>query len=179
MDTYSKGNTPHLSAPSGKKYYYGGASAFRAADISGVESEVNSCLSSLQSDMDANINNFNKTIEELADGFGEKFIKINDKALGIVDVDAFKALADQMKSTIDRDSSETESFFATCSSEINGINSWLDELAENEARYNELNSIINFLLGIFDQEGARRREAEKQEYERLPNDPMSYGDWIK
>ena len=115
MEVYSKGSTPRLEAPSGNCYYEG-ASAFKAADISSVESSVKEALNSLKAEVEESVPKFNKLVEEMDINFGEKFIKLNDQKLGFVDVEAFNTLSKDLSTSMETSSSNADTFFSTCSS---------------------------------------------------------------
>jgi len=157
MEVYSKSSTPKLDRPSGKNYY-DGATSYKAADINDVEESVQTTLSNLKGEVDNAVTNFDKLIEELDVNFGVKFIKLNDQKLGFVDVEAFNTLTKNLKTSMDKSSSDTTSFFGTCKGTITDINSWLTELQNNANEY---------------------KQQEVETYTKLPNEPISYGDWIK
>ncbi len=180
MEIYSKGATPTLEAPSGDNYYEG-ASSYLAADISEVASATTDALNTLKGEIEQAIPNFNKLIEDLDANFGTKFIKLNDQKLGFVDVEAFQTLSKNLSTDMETSSSNAETFFSTCTSTISSINNWLSELESNAAKYNEAAKIYHDeTTGLFqNKEKAAAAKAEMDKYTKLPNDPMSYGDWIK
>ncbi len=180
MEIYSKGATPRLEAPSGNCYYEG-ASAFKAADISGVESSVKEALNQLKAEVESSVPNFNKLLEDIDTNFGVKFIKLNDQKLGFVDVEAFNTLSKDLTKSMETSVSDTESFFSTCSSQISAINSWLSELESNAAKYNDAaKRYHDETTGLFQNEAkAAAAKAEMDKYTKLSGDPMSHGDWIK
>ncbi len=180
MEVYSKGSTPKLNRP-GENYYCEGATSYKAAEISGVESSVNEALNSLKAEIEQNVPNFDKLIEDLDDQFGAKFIQLNDQKLGFVDVEAFNTLSKGLTTSMEKSESNTKAFFATCTNEINNINSWLSELESNAAKYNDAARRYHAeTTGLFQNEAkAAAAKAEMDKYKKLPNDPMSYGDWIK
>lgn len=181
MDIYSKGSTPKLNSP-GDNYYYEGATSYKAADISSTKAAVEKELSNLESDLTTQITDFQKKIEELDNSFGEKFIKINNKKLGFVDVEAYTTLATKLKTSIEESVSDSNSFFSTCSSEITNINQWLAKLESNYAAYQSAVSSYQSYAGKTDENAASQAAYYKgimDQYKQLSGDPTSHGEWIK
>lgn len=181
MDIYSKGNTPKLNKP-GSDCYYDGASSFQAIEIDSVESAVMKELTSLDSDFNNYLTNFQKNLEEMDLEFGEKFITINSKKLGFVDMDAFMSLIEKLKENLENSRTDSESFFATCSSEIAAINAWLSELEENASNYSSAAREFNKYSGKSDDYSiaqAANYQSIMNKYKQLSGDPMNYGEWIR
>ncbi len=181
MDIYSKGSTPKLNSP-GNNYYYEGANSYKAADIGTVQSSVESELKTMEADFSTSITKFQKTVESLDEGFGEKFIMINQKKLGFVDVEAFQTLLDKLKKAIDTSVSDSNSFFSTCSSEITAINQWLSTLESNASSYNAAASAFQKYSGKSDDDSisqASHYQGIMNQYQKLSGEPTSHGEWIK
>lgn len=181
MDIYSKGSTPKLNKP-GSDCFYEGASSFQAIEIDSVESAVMKELTTLDSDFSTYLTNFKKNLDEMELEFGEKFMTINDKKLGFVNLDAFMSLIDRLKEDIESSRSDSESFFSTCSSEITAINAWLNELEENASNYASASRSYDSYSGKSDansKEQAAYYKGIMDQYKQLSGDPMSYGDWIR
>ncbi len=181
MDIYSKSSTPKLNSP-GNNYYYDGATSYKAADIGTVQSSVESELKTMEADFSTSITNFKKKVEDLDVSFGEKFITINQKKLGFVDVEAFTSLLDKLKSSIDTSISDTNSFFSTCSSEISTINQWLSTLESNASSYHAAESSYQRYSGKTDSDSisqASHYQSIMNQYQKLSGDPTNHGEWIR
>ena len=181
MNSYSKSSTPILKSP-GNQCYYEGANSFRAADIGTVQAGVERELQTLESDFNTHLVNLQKKVEDLDVGFGEKFISINDKKLGFVDVEAFTSLITKMKSLLESSASDSSSFFSTCANEISNINQWLETLESNASSYQAAKNSYDQYLGRTDENSiaqAANYKSIMDQYQRLSGEPTSYGDWIK
>ena len=181
MNIYSKSSTPKLNSP-GNQYYYDGATSFKAADISSVQSSVENALKSMEADFSSSITNLEKRVEDLDIGFGEKFIQINHKKLGFVDVEAFRSLITKLKSAIDSSVNDSSSFFSTCSSEISSINQWLSTLESNASSYQSALASYQSFSGKTDAasvQQASHYQSIMNQYQKLSGDPTNHGEWIR
>ena len=180
MEVYSKDATPRVDKVSGKNYYEG-ATSYKAADINDVENSVQTVIGDLTVEIESAVTNFDKLIQELDENFGVKFIKLNDQKLGFVDVEAFNTLTKNLKTSLETSSNNATTFFGTSKGNITDINTWLTELQTNAEEYSKLEKSYNAdTTGIIkNPERAAKTKQEMDTYTKLPNEPISYGDWIR
>ena len=182
MNKYGKENLPKLDQPTNKKYYSSSALNYLAADISTAETSLKNELSILKSDIEDAIASFNKQLETLEKEFGTNFIAINNKPLGFVDTETFTTLTKTLSTTIENNEEETASFFASCKLKIEEINTWLTELSTNCDIVNQYEKQYQRYINSSEEEYQAKASTYLSllnEYERLPEEPSTYGDWIK
>ena len=153
MEVYSKDATPRVDKVNGKNYYEG-ATSYKAADINDVENSVQTVIGDLTVEIESAVTNFDKLIQELDENFGVKFIKLNDQKLGFVDVEAFNTLTKNLKTSLETSSNNATTFFGkSYNADTTGI--------------------------IKNPERAAKTKQAMDTYTKLPNEPISYGDWIR
>ena len=186
ISEYSKSVTPKVEQPggAGSQYYYQNASSFKPADTSAAESAVNEAMTELVTGFTEDVNKFSSVIESMADNFGTKFITINEKRLGFVDQDAFLALTNRGKVAIEDAQTAATEFFGKCNSGNSSINSWLTSLTSNYNTYKHWKDKYDNLCAKTDPTSNDEVEKDRclqmlSKYKELPNEPITYGEWIK
>ncbi len=182
MNVYGKENLPKLDQPTGKKYYYAQAESFKAIDTSSVESAVKTEFNTLKSDIETAILNFNKRIQIMEQSFGVEFIAINEQPLGFVDMETFDTLTKTLTKTQDINETDIENFFDSCKRKTEDINYWLKQLSMNYSNHTALERNYQKCINSDNEEikaKASAYQAQLSDYQQLPAEPLSYGDWIK
>ena len=182
MNSYSKESLPRLDEPTGKKYYYAQANSFKAIDTSAAESAIKAEFNTLKSDIETAIINFNKQLETMEKSFGTDFMSINEQPLGFVDIESFNTLTNTLTKSLETEETDINSFFNSCKQKTNDINYWLQQLATNYSNYTALErNYKNCLNSDLEDVKAKASSYQSQlsDYQSLPAEPLSYGDWIK
>ena len=182
MNVYGKENLPKLSKPSGKKYYYSTSKNLNAIDTSTIELNVKNELSILKSDIETAITNFNKQLQLMETAFGTKFIAINKQPLGFVDSEAFNTLTKSLVTTTENSEEISVDFFKTCQEKTEEINNWLKELKMNHDILMQYERQYMRCINSNNEECQSQAATYKSlmnEFQRLPGEPFSYGDWIQ
>lgn len=182
MNAYGKESLPKLEQPTGKKYYYAQASKFKALETTSQESAIKAEFNTLKSDIETAIINFNKQLQAMETSFGIDFIAVNEQPLGFVDVESFDTLTNTLTKSLETTETDLNSFFNSCKQKTDDINYWLTQLVTNYSNYTALERNYQKCLNSNNEDiqaKAASYQSQLSDYQQLPAEPLSYGDWIK
>ena len=136
---YSMDNKPSFTPYSNYQYYYeAGAIAYFSFGAAPITDDRINVINGIAKDFDELIDNYLGCFREwlsVLNADVEKFIKIDNQPLKLVDNDVFNKIFNDINSLFTNKCVMIERFLSESSSTINDINSWLIDLDDNYKEY--------------------------------------------
>ncbi len=130
MSVYSEGNPP-IAGSVTEKQYCKSQSIDTPYDTLEIRANIKTIIDNYMSDMDGILNEYRHLVKELSEDWGAKFIKINGKELGFVDVEAYNTLLTHLDDVMKEMKSNVNEFLDSIEQGEAGVKENLKRLYDN------------------------------------------------